>query len=117
MAGGMKQIALLGCLLLVFACSSCEDKTEDYSGLSELVAQRHKARQSLSGKASDPSDSKSVMQTQEDGSGAKKEELRSITLYTKDVDIVDASSGTSLAKGIAYVNKEGDIVKIRIHKD
>ena len=106
----------MSCLLLFFACSSCKDKKEDYSGLSELVAQRQKARQSLSGKTSNQLDSKSDIQTEKESSGLKKEEMVSNTLYTREVVIVDTSSGTSLAKGIAYLNKEGEIIKIKIRK-
>ena len=114
----MRRIALLSCLLFFFICSSCEDKKEDYSGLSELVAQRHKARQSLSGKTSDPSDSSPDIQDERGGTGTKKkEDLTSNTLYSKEVEIVDSSSGTSLGRGVAYLNKEGDIVKIKIRKN
>lgn len=113
----MRRILFLACLLLFFACSSCEDGKEDYSGLSELVAQRQKARKALAGKTSDPSDSKSVTQTTKPGTGDKKEDRRSGSLYKKEVEIIDAISGTPLGKGIAYLDKEGDIIKIKIKKE
>ncbi|WP_153307471.1 hypothetical protein [Desulfospira joergensenii] len=114
----MRIIALLSCVLLFLSCSSCDDKKEDYSGLTELVAQRQKARKALSGKSSDSVSSKPGIQTEKEDSGTKKQEdLSSKTLYSKRVEIIDPSTGTPLARGMAYLTKEGDIVKIKIIKE
>ena len=47
----------------------------------------------------------------------KDEKFSLVVLYEKNVEIVDSSSRIALAKGVAYMNKEGQIIKIKIIKE
>lgn len=108
------------CLILIAAC---DDKKDGYSGLADLVAERNQARQSLSEqtvrkKNLERQDAKNTLK--EDTAivrPSKKEEISSIVLYEKQIEVVDSSSQMAIAKGIAYLNKEGQIVKIKILKE
>ena len=116
-------IVLLSTFLLVVLISGCDDGKDDYSGFSELVAQRNEARKSISGQNAkkSKSDPKTLDHgAKEAGSTAKskqKESVSSIVLYERKIDIIDTSSNVQLAKGIAYLNKEGQIVRIKVIKE
>ena len=117
----MRKITLFVCMLFVLSCAACDDKDDkknDYKGLSELVAQRHRARQAMSGKKVDGPDKDFGLQKSKTGAEPiKKEGVSTKTLYKKEVEIIDPASGISLAKGMAYLDKNGDIVRIKIKKN
>lgn len=110
-------------LVLIFLISACQDeKTKnDYSGVSNIIASRNKARydeaenfskKNVSTKTSTDEDS-----TSKPASTSKEKELSSIILYEEKVKIVGVESDRTLAKGVAYINKKGQIVRIKILKD
>lgn len=120
----MKSRSCIVCLLLVLSLliSSCtEEENGDYSGVSELISERNKARYQSN---KDSSDRKKVIarpQKQTPGTLIKstpkdeeQEEISSIVLYEQNIEIVGKESGKVLAKGVAYINKQGQIVKIKI---
>jgi hypothetical protein len=110
----------LGVFLLVSACRDEREK-KDYSGFSKLIAERNQARQK--GVENSPENSGHSKKTSTNNtrssnapSASKKEKLSSIILYQEDVDIVGSKSQRTLAKGVAYLNKQGQIVRIKILK-
>ncbi len=120
----MKSGKVLWCLFFcVLMLSACDDKKDEFSGLSDLVKERTEVRQNLSekivrqktlekqGAKADPKEDTSIERV------AKKEAISSIVLYERNIEVVDSSSQLPLAKGIAYLNKEGKIVKIKILKE
>ncbi len=116
------------CLLLFFLASACtedKEKKEDFSGVSDLISERNKARHVAVEKFSvQDAGPKSAPKSEEDNitmpkqeSDPKAEEILSIVLYEEKVDIVVSESRRTLAKGVAYINKQGQIVRIKILKE
>ncbi len=126
----MKSEKNLTCLLLslFFLISACSDENErgDYSGVSDLIADRNRARHEVAEK---PSQKKIVIQKKTTGTSqknipkptpspnSKKEEISSIVLYKQEIEIIGAQSRRTMATGTAYVNKKGQIVRIKIHRE
>jgi len=108
---------------LFFLISACDDEKgkNDYSGVSKLIAERNKARYETKEHSSEKSVTKRKTTISETSSSpskntSKKDKLSSIILYEEDVEIVGAKSQRTLAKGVAYINKKGQIVKIKLSK-
>jgi hypothetical protein len=107
----------------VLVLSGCEDKKDDFSGLSNLVDKRNQVRQSIS----DKNAQEKAVDRQKSDAGFKEKAgldmekknpgVSPVILYERDIEVVDSSNRQSLAKGIAYLNKEGQIVKITIIKE
>ena len=107
--------------------SACEDKKDGFSGLSDLVRERNEVRQTISEKNL----REKALKKQQSNAGfkeaaaldknkdkkKKKTDISPIILYERDIEVVDSSNRMALAKGIAYLNKEGQIVKITIIKE
>jgi hypothetical protein len=117
--GKILSCAVLSLLLL----SACDNNKDDYSGLAALVAEKNEVRQAISEetarkKAKDKTlEREDVKEDTSIASSKKKKEISSIVLYERNIEIVDSSSQKSLAKGVASLNKEGKIIKIKIIKD
>ncbi|MGD9825394.1 hypothetical protein [Desulfobacter sp.] len=90
---------LVFCMAVLPACKS---ENDDYAGLGKLIADRNKMRYRLA---------------EESKKNTRKKELSTNVLDEKKIVIVDTSSGTPLGQGIAYVNKKGEIVKIKLVND
>ena len=117
-SGKFYLCVFLGLFFLISACHDDKEKG-DYSGVSDLISDRNKARYELA----DPN-KKGISPTKKTAAGTstpeletKEEELSSIILYEEEINILGADSGRLLAKGVAYINKKGQIVKIKIVKD
>jgi len=112
-----------GFSLCVVMLAGCDDKKDGFSGLSDMVGQRNEARQSIS----DRTAREKSLEKQEANTGYKEdtalerikkpEGVSPVVVYERDIEVVDSSSRMALAKGIAYLNKEGQIVKIKIIKE
>ena len=113
---------LLLCLLLLL--SACDDKKDDFSGLSDLVEDRNELRKNIAAE----NVRKKALEEQPLNKGFKETtvlekekknypEISPIVLYEREVEVVDSLSKRALAKGIAYLNKQGQIVKIKIVKE
>lgn len=123
----MKSGKIICCFFLVsfFLVSACQDGDEskskkgDYSGVSNLIADRNKARYETVEKPSQRKTAKTVStsKSRKEQSKPKKEELATAILYEQKVKIVGSDSGRTLAKGVAYVNKKGQIVRIKLIKE
>jgi hypothetical protein len=112
------------CLLLFFLASACtedKEKKEDYSGVSDLISERNKARhvavEKFSVQDAGPKYAEENMAIPKQESDPGAEEISSIVLYEEKVDIVMSESRRTLAKGVAYINKQGQIVRIKILKE
>ena len=112
--------ASLMCLSLI----SCQNdkKDDDFSGVSTLIANRNKSRYEVADSAMQEKNETSnktndKVNSVKSGSKSKREKLSSIVLYKENVKILGSKSGRTLAKGVAYINKQGDIVKIKILKN
>ncbi len=118
-----KRIVWLFLLIILFLISACKDQNNksenkgDYTGVSELIAGRNKARYEI--KDNPPVRKTKPVASSKPNSPAtsKKDDLASIILYEQDVKIVGSESGRTLANGVAYINKKGQIVRIKIVKE
>ncbi|CCK78523.1 hypothetical protein [Desulfobacula toluolica] len=115
---------LYALLIFCFGISACQNEKEEnnYSKVSELISERNKARYEMSETPSKMSGSNKKVTTSNTNilktkSDSKKEEFLSIILYEEGVEIVSSESQRTLAKGIAYINKKGQIVKIKLLKE
>jgi hypothetical protein len=112
-------------ILFFLILTSCEDKKKDndFSGVSRLIADRNKARYENTEKSipnQKPTSKKEIIKknsTVKSESSSKEKELSSIVLYEENVKILGSKSGKTLAKGVAYINKQGQIVKLKIIKN
>jgi len=121
----MRTRKLIVCILaglFIMMLASCQDEkqADDFSGVGRLIAGRNKARYD---KADDPTTEKEYTSKQKTAnqkdvvqSASKYKDLSTITLYEEKVNILASESGRTLAKGVAYLNKKGEIVKIKILK-
>ncbi len=112
------------CVLVLFGflITACQDEkgASDWSGVSDLIGSRNKARH----EAVD-NQPKKTTRPRKVSTNSKKtvsntktnKELSSIILYEEDVKIVGSDSQRTLAKGVAYINKKGQIVRIKILKE
>lgn len=106
---------------LISGCGDGKDKN-DYSGVSKLIAERNEARYENKKNRVQKIDSKPKTTTRTTSTStqkkeSQKEELQSIILYEEKVEIVGSKSQRTLAKGVAYINKKGQIVKLKILKE
>ena len=106
-----------------FLLSACDNEKDQYSGLSGLVAERNEARQNISNETA----LKKTLEKETGDNGSKKDsvsdalsqpkEVSSVVLYEREINIVDAKSKMPLAKGVAYMNKTGHIVRIKVIRE
>lgn len=108
-----KQIALyIGWLGVFFILGACDEKKDPYPGFSSLVAERHELRKSISKERQGE-----TAQSQEPEETAEAKNKKSLAgVYERQIEITDAASGEPIAKGVAYLNKEGKITRIRIYR-
>lgn len=101
------------------ACNNNEDG--NYSGVGKLIADRNKMRYRLAEETGN-NKGKTGSSNQKTDSVSKdaldrvtrKKELSTNVLDEKEIVIVDSSSGKPLVQGVAYLNKKGKIVKIKL---
>ena len=95
-----------------FFVAGCGGDDGGYEGVGRLVAERNRARFAQSGNQQSsqvPDKSSSPTST-----GAKSSEE---VVVEEDVNVVSASSGKVLARGMAYLDGNGKIITIRIEKN
>ncbi len=115
-----RTVLLYAFLSILFFVVSCKnEKSEDFKKVSELIANRNSARYHFAGKNNNNKEPKKVEEKvqPEPIQQTKKEELSSVILYEEDIQIISESSKKTLAKGLAYLNEDGQIVRIRIIKE
>lgn len=115
-------LAVICALVGSFLLSACDNEKDQYSGLSGLVAERNEARQNIS----DETALKKTFDKNHSANGSKEnsgigvsqsKEISSVALYEREINIVDAKSKMPLARGVAYMNKTGHIVRIKVIKE
>lgn len=112
----MSPVKSLGWLFLtLLVLPACDDKKTNYSGFSNLVSERNAARQAISQEKDREKNLESDILEAPDKD--KKKEGSSSVLYEREVKVVDSSSQKTLAQGVAYMNKQGQIVKIKIIRE
>lgn len=116
----------LGFVFLAFSACQDEQGKNDYSGVGQLISSRNKARydaaENLPPKEQSTNKTNVSKKSTTDGinalrSASKQEKLSSIILYEEKIEILGSKSGRTLANGVAYINKKGEIVKIKILKN
>ncbi len=109
---------LAGLVLIVFASCQDEKQADDFAGVGRMISSRNKARYAEAEKSTDKKSytSKRILTDKNDVVESKKDRLSSIVLYEERVKILAFESGRTLANGVAYFNKKGEIVKIKISK-
>jgi hypothetical protein len=118
-----KKILWLFLLIILFLISACKDQNDksenkgDYSGVSELISGRNKARYEIRDNPPVQKKRSGTSLKQNNVQTSREDELASIILYEQDVKIVGSESGRTLANGVAYINKKGQIVRIKIVKE
>lgn len=118
------KLFCFSCLFLFFLISACQDdkeKKNDYSGVSDLIFERNKARHERAEKTpvkniNSKSQEENIITSKQE-SDSIAEEISSIVLYEEKVDIIGSDSRRALARGVAYINKKGQIVRIKILKE
>ena len=117
-----KLFYLIILLLLLSSCRNDKEKNKDYSGIAELISERDKARHEVSEKksvqnaSSKPVEEK-ISKAREESDSKTEEEISPGVLYEEKVDIIGSESRRTISKGIAHINKKGQIVKIKILKE
>lgn len=113
---GAVIISVLAVSVLFMGCKGDENQ---YSGLGDLVAERSEVRKKISDenarkKALEKNAKPLAVKGKENGEADAGEQVPSVTLYVREIQIVDAGTQLPLAKGVAYLNKSGKIVKIKV---
>lgn len=104
-------------LILVTGCNKEEEKDDPYSTVSNMIAERNKAR--FSRVAQDSSSKRAVgnepVLSDEIPPAAQSEraKLPGITIE-ENIKIVSERSGKTIGTGIAYLDKSGKIITIRV---
>ena len=104
---------------------SCKgEDNNNYSGVGKLIADRNKMRKQLAGEAGNNKDDNgdfgsSNQKINSDAGYASenvgsKPQLSTNVLAEKKIVIMDAASGKPLGQGVAYVDQQGNIVKIKL---
>lgn len=108
-------------VFFVAVLPSCKNEDDNYSGVGKLIADRNKMRYRLAEERENnkgktrPSNQKNDSVSKDALERvARKKELSTNVLDERQIVIVDSSSGTPLAQGVAYLNKQGKIVKIKL---
>lgn len=108
----MRFILISFLVFLMAVLSSCEGEDDSYSGVGKLIAERNKMRHQLAGEPGSNKNNSGVKDASK--KGASKAQLSTNVLAEKKIVIVDTASGSPIGKGVAYVDKQGNIVKIKL---
>ena len=111
---------LSGFILLISACNDGKDETSkkaDFSGVSNLISERNSARYDAADNPTPKQAQTRAATGKSKSASSKDEELATTILYEQKVNIVGSDSGRTLANGVAYINKKGQIVRIKITRE
>jgi hypothetical protein len=115
----IKQIAaFIGWAGVCCMFAACEEKQDPYPGFSNMVAERHEVRKAISREKEKERerDQAAGVKDQPSSPPAPDRDPRaaSTLLYEKQVEITDAVTRKPIARAIAYLDRDGQIVRIRI---
>ena len=116
----------IGLILSVFGLClffACDGEKDQYAGLGDMVADRQEVRKNIAKDNQQKKSLEAIWDGRKDSSDLasdlKKgggEPISSVVVYEKQIEIWDSKSKRSLAKGVAYMNKSGQIVKIKVYR-
>lgn len=99
----------------------CDDDKDPFSGLSEMVAERQQVRQTISDKNKGNGQAgisgapgEQSLQKKPDSPVKSSKKLDAGILFEKQIKIIEAHSNIPLARGVAYLDNKGHIVRIKI---
>lgn len=99
---------------------ACDKEKDQYAGLSDLVADRQEVRKTISEETAQKKKLENFLKDhQEDSDLAsleEKEVISPVVVYEKQIEILDSESKIPLAKGVAFMNKSGQIVRIKVYR-
>lgn len=114
-------ISFIILLITITVFPACKSEDDKYSGIGKIIADRNEMRYDIAGDSKkDKGTSKSSGKKTDSASNydsataARKKTLTTNVLNKKNVVIVDTSSGAPLARGVAYVDQNGKILKIKL---
>lgn len=109
-----KLLLIMSALFFLAACGG-DDEKDDYSGVGKLISDRNKARiKRASSSSQDKNDIDTHTQYEEPSEPVKKS---SGLVFEENVKIVSETSGKTIARATAYLDKSGKIINIRIRKN
>ena len=99
---------------------ACDKEKDQYAGLSDLVAERQDVRESISEETAKKKKLTHLQKGEKErtsaGTNRNDAPVSSVVVYEKQIEILDSETKIPLAKGIAYMNKSGQIVKIKVYR-
>ena len=119
----MRSFLIFFLIFFMGVLPACKGEDDNYAGVGKLIADRNKMRYHLA-EESGNNEGKAELLNENNNSVPKdvskkvthKKELSTNVLDETKIVIVDSSSGAPLGQGIAYVDKKGEIVKIKLAK-
>lgn len=111
------KLLIFVCTLIFFisGCSSDDGEKKEYSTVSNMIADRNKARFKADAAKKGHSSSSNQDSTSEEISTKQSEEEKFTGMtFEENVIIVSESTGRTISKGTAYLDKTGKIINIRI---
>ncbi|MBF0232731.1 MAG: hypothetical protein HQK62_00065 [Desulfamplus sp.] len=104
-------------LILIAGCGGDEGEKGDYSTVSNMIADRNKARYDKAAQQNPSrknlSENDSSVSEEISNKQADEKQFTGMT-FEEEVVIVSKSSGREIAVGTAYLDKSGKIINIRI---
>ncbi|MCA1792478.1 MAG: hypothetical protein ABR534_01780 [Desulfotignum sp.] len=102
----------IGCLGIFFLLNACEDKKDPYPGFSKMVGERQEVRESISKQKQSEKNQVSDVQDKKE----EKSDAASTVIKERQIEIIDSVSGETIAKGVAYVDKDGKITRVTLYQ-
>ena len=108
------------CISVLCLLSACDRKEDQYAGLSDLVTDRQEVRKTISEENAQKKKLEKVLKNDQSDSNLSssdaEEVISPVVVYEKQIEILDSASKIPLAKGVAFMNKSGQIVKIKVYR-
>jgi len=111
----LKIVLFVFTLIFTSGCNSDDGEKGDYSTVSNMIAERNKARFKVAAarKSHSPNIDKASTPEEIPKEETKEKKLAEMT-FEENVVIVSESTGKPIARGTAYLDKTGKIINIRI---
>jgi hypothetical protein len=97
---------------IIFLLNGCDDKKDPYPGFSKMVSERQELRKAIS---KEKETGKTQVRETRDIKDAKSD-AASTVVDERQIEITDSISGETIARGVAYVNKDGKITRITVYQ-
>ena len=117
----MRSFLIFFLIFFMGVLPACKSEDDNYAGVGKLIADRNKMRYHLAegseknkGKVASSNEKTDSVPKDVSKKVTQKKEFSTNLLDKKKIVIVDTSSGLPLGQGVAYVDKKGEIVKIKL---